>query len=143
MEAHAARLRDQTDWDYVGFGYLNYSEPPFVQAVGDAVRAGAERITVLPYFLAPGYFVSKSLPDAVRTAQTDFPNVEFVVAPPLGQSDLLVDALLLSAQTARMPDRWQEGLARATQSCRPSPQCPLYETPLCPKMPGSKPVGEE
>ena len=141
LGAHAKRLRERGGWDYVGVGYLNYSDPPFSDAAETAIKAGATQITVLPYFLAPGYFVSKSLPEAVDAARAAHPDVAFVIAPPLGKSETLVDALLLAAQTARPAEKWNDDLERATQFCRPSPDCPLYETPLCPQAPGNKTVG--
>ncbi len=143
LDAHAARLRARGGWDWVGVGYLNYSAPTFAESVAQAVQAGATRITVLPYFLVPGYFVLKSLPETVDAVRPDYPSVEFTIAPPLGKSDALVDALLLSAQTARPPGAWDDNLQRATRACKPSPTCPLFQTPECPKAPGDRPIKED
>ena len=143
LNAHAERLRARGTWDYVGVGYLNYSEPTFADAADTAVNAGATQITVLPYFLAPGYFVTKSLPETVDAARQAHPDIEFVIAPPLGKSESLVDALLLAAQTARPPEKWSDDLLQATQFCRPSPSCPLYETPVCPLAPGNRKIGDD
>ncbi|MEI6430541.1 MAG: CbiX/SirB N-terminal domain-containing protein [bacterium] len=140
VEAHAARLRDRREFDFVGVGFLNYSQPSFAETVHEAVALGATRILILPYFLIPGFFVSKSLPEVLTPIQAQFPNVDFQVAEALGFDTRLADALWESALSARTADndQWSEPLKRATLSCRPSPDCPLYQTPLCPKVPGEK-----
>ena len=135
LEAHAARLRAQGEFDFVVIGYLNYSLPRFAEAVAEAASAEATEIVVVPYFLVPGFFITKSLPEAVALAQAQFPNLTFTVAPPLGDDARLVDALLDAAQTARGRGHWRDPLTRAALACRPDPGCPLYGTPACPKVP--------
>jgi sirohydrochlorin ferrochelatase len=135
LRAHAERLRAQGVTPLVAVGYLNYSEPSFLDAVAECVAAGATRIFVTPYFLIPGYFVKVDLPKAVAAAQERFPIVEFVVAEAIGFDDRLADALIESANAAVGPEGWREDLRRAPEFCRPSPKCPLFGTPDCPKQP--------
>ena len=142
VDAHAARLRERGDFGFVEVGFLNYSEPTFAETAARAVAAGATRIVVLPYFLIPGYFVSKSLPEALAPVQAQFPDVNFEVAAALGFDTGIADALLESAQAAKTAEHWREPLRRATLSCRPSPDCPLYHTRVCPKAPGEKKITE-
>lgn len=133
LEGHAARLRASGDWDCVETGYLNYSEPPFAEAVARCHAAGATRIVVQPYFLIPGYFVSKSLPECLEAVRLDYPGLEFVIADPLGFDSRLADALIEAAQDPLGPEHWRDDLTRAAQSCRANPDCPLYGTPDCPR----------
>ena len=135
LRTHAERLRAQRLSPLVAVGYLNYSEPPFLDSVAECVAAGATRILVTPYFLIPGYFVKVDLPKAVAEAQERFPSVEFVVAQPIGFDERLADALIESANKAVGPEGWREDLKRASQFCRPSPTCPLFGTANCPKQP--------
>ena len=135
LEAHTNRLRTRGEYDLVAYGYLNYSEPPFRDAVAGLVAQGATDITVVPYFLVPGYFVIKSLPEAVDLARARFPQVTFRLAEPLGHDDRLADALLDAAMQAKTAEHWREPLQRAALACRPAPECPLYGTPACPKVP--------
>jgi len=136
LRAHAERLRAQGLTPLVAIGYLNYSDPPFLDAVAECVASGATRILVTPYFLVPGYFVKVDLPKAVAEAQARFPNVEFVVAQAIGFDERLADALIESANCAVGQEGWREDLKRAALFCRPSPTCPLYGTVNCPKHPG-------
>lgn len=135
LEAHAARLCARGEFDLVSIGYLNYSEPRFSEAVAAAAAEGVSHIVVVPYFLVPGYFITKSLPEAVELAQARFPMLSFTVAPPLGDDSNLVDALLDAARNARSREHWRDPLKRAALACRPDPACPLYGTPACPKVP--------
>lgn len=135
LREHAERLRAQRLTPLVAIGYLNYSDPPFIDTVAECVEAGVTRIFVTPYFLVPGYFVKVDLPKAVAEAQARFPAVVFVVAEAIGFDERLADALIESADRAVGPEGWREDLHRASQFCRPNPQCPLFGTPNCPKQP--------
>src|SRR5689334_10692043 len=100
LKAHAARLQARGVAPLVEVGYLNYSEPLFAEAVTKCVTAGAKRILVAPYFLAPGYFVKVDLPKVVETARAAYPDVRFVVADAIGYDARLAEALIASAQAA-------------------------------------------
>ena len=141
LRAHAERLRAQGLTPLVAVGYLNYSEPAFIDAVAECVEAGATRILVTPYFLVPGYFVKVDLPKAVAEAQSRFPEVVFVVAEAICFDERLADAVIESANGAVGPSGWREDLRRASQFCRPNVLCPLFGTPNCPKQ--SVPVEKE
>lgn len=143
LREHAERLRVSDIAPIVEVGYLNYSKPPFLEAVQSCVEQGATQIIVTPYFLVPGKFVRVDLPKAVQEAQTQFPSLVFVIAEAIGFEERLADALILSAGEARPPETWGRDLEAATAFCRPSPECPLYQTPLCPKCPGDRNPMEE
>ena len=134
LQKHADRLRQRGDFAPVEIGYLNYSEPTFADAVQKCAEAGATRIVIAPYFLITGYFVTKSLPEKIAAAQILHPEMTFVVAEAFNFHESLADALWESAITARPSEAWRDPLQDAA-ACRPSPECPLYGTPACPKVP--------
>jgi sirohydrochlorin cobaltochelatase len=135
LDAHAERLRQTDQYPIVAIGYLNYSEPPFLQTVDEVVARGATRIIVVPYFLVQGYFVTDSLPKQIAKARTAHPGVEFVIGEALKQDGGLADALLDAAERARPSSEWRDPLRRAAHACVPRRDCPLYGTPACPKAP--------
>lgn len=135
LDAHAARLSSRGNWAVVEVGYMNYSEPTFAQAVARCDAAGATRVIVTPFFLAPGYFVTNSLPTHVAQAQANFPNIEFLVADAVGYDDILADAVIDSARDAAGPEQWRDDLTAAARGCRARHDCPLYGTPNCPRVP--------
>lgn len=133
LEAHAARLRAQGAWDRVEIGYLNYSEPLLAQTVEELVADGVREVRILPYFLAPGYFVQKALPEALAPLRERFPTLRFTIAPAIGHDSRLADALLAAATEAKESPAWRTPLTRASASCRNRPDCPLYGTQACPQ----------
>jgi sirohydrochlorin cobaltochelatase len=135
LAAHAARLRATGEYVLVEPGYMNYSEPAFLDAVARCATAGASRIITAPYFLAPGYFVGKCLPEHVAGARADYPEIDFVVAEAIGDHPALADAILACAADTLGPGEWRADLAAAARSCLARPECPLYGTPDCPRAP--------
>jgi sirohydrochlorin ferrochelatase len=135
LDAHAARLRATGRWPHVAVGYLNYSEPTFLQSVAECHAAGAARILVQPFFLVPGYFVSKSLPECVAEAQAQFPELIFTIADAIGFDERLADALIDAARQPLGPDEWRDDLTAAARHCRARSDCPLYATSNCPRVP--------
>ena len=135
LDAHAERLRARGEWDLVEVGYLNYSDPPFLDAVATVVAAGATRVVVVPYFLVAGYFVQVDLPRCLAAARARHPDVDFVVADALRHDGRIAEALLDAAQRARAAPQWRDPLRRAAASCRARQGCPLYATPACPRVP--------
>jgi sirohydrochlorin cobaltochelatase len=132
LSALAQRMRARGDADIVEVGYLNYSEPLFGQAFERCMEQGAERITVVPYFLVAGKFVKVDLPREIERQQARFPQVPVVVADAMKQHSTLADALLACASRVAPPAQWRDLLNTAPQFCRANPECPLYGDTKCP-----------
>lgn len=128
----AARLEARGDAAIVEVGYLNYSAPPFADAVARCVERGATAITVMPYFLVAGKFVQDDLPAAIAVAQARFPELTFRVADALRFHPTLADALLACADRAQAPAAWRDTKAQAAAFCRASSRCPMYGSDDCP-----------
>ena len=137
LERHVSRLRHLGEWERVEAGYLNYSAPSFAESLAKCRRGGSRAITVLPYFLVPGYFVSKSLPQQIAAMQTEYPDLTFTVAEPIGYDERLADALIESALDPLGSDEWRKDLAAAARNCQANAQCPLYGTAICPRVPSA------
>jgi sirohydrochlorin ferrochelatase len=143
LDAHAGRLRRTKKFSMVEVGYMNYSTPAFPEAVAKCHAEGAKRIIIAPFFLVPGHFVTNSLPEHLATVKEDFPDLEFVVAEALGFDPLLADAVIESAQNPLGPNQWRDDLTAAARGCRANPECPLYGTPECPRVPNPERFIEE
>ena len=92
-------------------------------------------MVVVPYFLVPGKFVRVDLPAQIASARERWPDMEFVIAPPIGFDEALADALLDLAAEARNSERWREDIERATGYCEADPRCPLHGSPRCSRVP--------
>ena len=137
LTVHADRLRGRGDFAPVEIGYLNYSEPSFADAVETCVAAGATRIVVAPYFLISGFFITKSLPEKIAEAAAKYPQITFTVGEAFNYDESLADAVWESALSARSQESWRDPVKQAAAACRPFPECPLYGTPACPKVPST------
>lgn len=126
----ASRMRAE-DSSIVEVAFLNYTAPDFAEAVESCVRQGAGRIVVAPYFLIAGKFVKSDLPEAIAAAIERHPDLEFVVAEPIGFHLALADAILSSAAAAVPPAAHTDTLREASQWCRENPKCPLYGSDVC------------
>ncbi|MFM7321106.1 MAG: sirohydrochlorin chelatase [Armatimonadota bacterium] len=132
VDRHADRLSSLGIADRVAVGYLNYTEPLFADTVDRLVAEGVDRIVVLPYFLAPGYFVTHALPGALDPVRRKHPGVAFTVADVLGDDPVWRDIVVEAAANARGAESWGEPLVRAGRACRDRSDCPLHGTPDCP-----------
>jgi sirohydrochlorin cobaltochelatase len=96
----AARAREQHIAPYVAAGFLNYSRPAFGDVLAHAVERGATDVIVQPYFLVPGWFVSRALPPALDACRAMHPQVALRVARPLEDHPALAEILLRRARAA-------------------------------------------
>lgn len=88
-ERVAARRKDAR----VVLAYLELMSPDFRTAIDDLVAQSVERISVVPLFLAPGGHLLHDLPRLVEDAIARHPHVRIRVLPPIGESELLLDAI--------------------------------------------------
>jgi sirohydrochlorin ferrochelatase len=89
--AEELRLRDPERPVEVAF--LELAQPNIEAAVASLMEMGAERVTLLPFFLSPGEHVRRDLEDWRRRLARQFPRATFELCEPLGRHPRLVDAL--------------------------------------------------
>jgi sirohydrochlorin cobaltochelatase len=133
LEVHAARLRESGRWAAVEIGYMNYSRPSFTESVSRMAQSGIRRITVQPYFLVPGKFITSDLPRHAALARAAHSDLEFRIGDPIGYDETIAEALLELAAAADEPAGWREDLRRAAAACEDDSRCPLFGTAQCPK----------
>jgi sirohydrochlorin ferrochelatase len=74
--------------------YLQFNKPTITDAVEDAVKDGAGKIIIHPYFLSSGIHVLKSIPEIIQKATERYPGVEFLYTEPIGTSDKMAEIIL-------------------------------------------------
>jgi len=84
----------------VRLGYLQFMEPTIPQMIEDAVKAGANRIIIHPFFLSKGIHVTKNIPELIRKAKALYPDVEFIYTSPLGAQKKIAEVVLESIKAA-------------------------------------------
>lgn len=77
----------------VTLAYLELMQPDFQTAVDELVAQSVERISVMPLFLAAGGHLRNDLPQLVNAALARHPHLRIRVLPPIGESEVLLDAI--------------------------------------------------
>lgn len=94
LEELADRVRAARAGVEVRTAHLEIAEPDLAQAVDACAQAGATRIVVHPFFLAPGRHTSEDIPRLVEAARVDHPAIRIALAAPLGLDDRVVSLVL-------------------------------------------------
>ena len=74
--------------------HMELAEPTIAQGFARCVEQGASMIVAHPFMLAPGRHVQEDLPRLVAEAAESHEGVRFVLAPPLGSHDGIIDAVV-------------------------------------------------
>lgn len=98
----AEKLAQQCSGQYeiIHAAFLELAEPSIPQGIKKCVDDGAATVTVLPYFLNSGRHVVEDIPGIVAEAKKHHPDVDIKVAQHLGASDLMMELLISTANTA-------------------------------------------
>jgi sirohydrochlorin ferrochelatase len=89
----ADQLRQDGDYVAVVASFLELAEPDIVTGGRQCVSAGARRVALVPYFLSAGVHVRRDLQNYRSQLAQEFPDVDMVLAEPLGRHPLLVDVV--------------------------------------------------
>lgn len=90
LDRVAERLRARGEFALVEAAHMELAEPTLAQAFERCAGAGARRVVVVPYFLAPGGHATEDIPRMAAEAAARHPGVAWAVAEPLGLDDRLV-----------------------------------------------------
>ncbi|HMC67357.1 MAG TPA: CbiX/SirB N-terminal domain-containing protein [Gemmataceae bacterium] len=85
---------------HVQASFLELAEPGIEDGGCRCVQQGAERVILTPYFLSAGVHVRRDLTAARARLAERFPDVEFILAEPLGRHPLLLDVVTARAAEA-------------------------------------------
>ncbi|MFN3416278.1 MAG: sirohydrochlorin chelatase [Caldimonas sp.] len=93
FEAVRARLAELQPQSAVALAYLEFMSPDLLQA-GQAVAAqGCTDVRVVPLFLGAGGHVRKDLPQLVEELRRRHPQVQWTLAPAVGEHPAVVEAM--------------------------------------------------
>ncbi|MBK6401672.1 MAG: CbiX/SirB N-terminal domain-containing protein [Rhodocyclaceae bacterium] len=77
----------------IELGFLELTRPSLDESIACLVSRGVRRISVVPIFIGPGRHVLKDLPQLAANAMDRFPDLAITLAPPVGESVAVVDAM--------------------------------------------------
>ncbi len=90
--AEAVKLRG--GFEIVETAFLIHQSPTLSAAIESAVKAGARRIAVVPFFMQPGGHVTIDVPRLINEAQKSHPGLEVILTDHVGSHPLVVDIVL-------------------------------------------------
>lgn len=115
--------------------HMELCEPSIATAYAKAVKRGATRVVVVPFFLSFGKHWTRDIPSLLSQAAADFPGTEYQLVEPLGIDDLMLDLLHKRATSTQEPvyrsgdaDPRIEGL-EPTQRREQCTSCPFKVMP--------------
>ncbi len=85
------------NFQFVCTAFLELAEPSIPEGIAHCINQGAERILLLPYFLAAGRHVSVDIPAIVEKARVKYPSLSINIADHIGGSDLMAEFVARSA----------------------------------------------
>jgi sirohydrochlorin ferrochelatase len=94
LEEVAHLLRQKRPNLIVHIAHMELAEPTIEQGVQTCIQEGATEIIVHPYMLSPGRHATQDIPQMVREAAKDFPNMTITTTAPLGLHEKLADIVL-------------------------------------------------
>jgi sirohydrochlorin cobaltochelatase len=104
FEAVATALRARSPRpEHVALAFLEFMQPGLVDAGVGLVKAGCQAVTVVPLFLGAGGHVRKDLPLLLDQLRALHPEVSWALAPAVGESQVLVQAMADIAWQAGSP----------------------------------------
>ena len=77
----------------VELAFLELMRPTLAEAMSALADRGAERVTVVPLFMAQGNHLRNDFPELVRRACENNPGLSIRIAPAIGDVDALLDAI--------------------------------------------------
>jgi len=83
------KVQESSGVSYVRAAFLEMAQPDLSAAVAEAVRAGIERIIVIPYFLTLGVHLRRDLPDLLARQRERYPALQIDAGEPLEGHPLL------------------------------------------------------
>ena len=88
---------NSSQFDQVMPAFLEFASPSIPKAIEKCSEMGAQRVTVLPYFLSAGVHINRDIPDEVNKASQDFPNLEINVTNYFGSREEIAELLMKTA----------------------------------------------
>ena len=76
---------NSSHFDKVMPAFLEFASPSIPEAIKNCSEMGANRVTVLPYFLSAGVHINRDIPEEVNKASQNFPNLEIKITSYFGK----------------------------------------------------------
>ncbi len=97
MRRVQAAIRQRMTSVPVELAFLEFMAPTLPERAAELIAQGADRIVVLPMFIARGGHLKKETPEMIEMLRSTFKNVEFSLGSAIGEHELVVQAMATAA----------------------------------------------
>src|SRR5690349_10988991 len=97
MRRVRAAIRQRLPQVPVELAFLEFMAPTLPECAASLVLAGADRIVVVPMFIARGGHLKKDVPAMLAVLQASHPEVEFSLGGAIGENEAVVQAMAMAA----------------------------------------------
>jgi len=77
----------------VELAFLEFMTPTLPERASELIAQGADKIVVMPMFVARGGHLKKETPEMIEALRAKYPDVEFSLAPAIGEHEMVVQAM--------------------------------------------------
>ena len=81
----------------VELAFLEFMSPTLPECAAQLIAQGAEKVVILPMFIARGGHLKKEVPEMLTVLRCTYPNVEFSLGGAIGEHDTVVQAMASAA----------------------------------------------
>ena len=93
FDAIAQQVRTLAPDARVELAFLEIMSPNVHEVVRECAQVGIQNIRIVPLFFGVGKHIAEDLRDLVAAVQTEFPEIQIEIAPAVGQSEAVREAM--------------------------------------------------
>jgi len=87
-------VRNKSSFNYVEGAHMELAEPGIEEMVKLLADKNVNEIVIAPYFLYEGMHLKKDIPEIISKLVSEYPEIEFRMARPIGFEPVMADILL-------------------------------------------------
>ena len=100
MRRVQAAIRERLDSVPVEVAFLEFMAPNLADCAAALIGAGVTGIVVIPMFIAQGGHLKREVPEMLGRLRSAYPEVQFSLGGPIGENDIVVQAMATAALEA-------------------------------------------
>ncbi len=97
MRRVQAVVRQRMSTVPVELAFLEFMAPTLPERAAELIAQGADKIVVLPMFVARGGHLKKETPEMIDILRSTYPQVEFSLGNAIGEHEMVVQAMASAA----------------------------------------------
>ena len=97
MRRVQAAIQARAPGETVELAFLEFMSPNLVECATQLITQGAEKIVILPMFIAQGGHLKREVPEILEQLRSTWPQVEFSLGRAIGEEEAVVQVM---AETA-------------------------------------------